>query len=88
MLSINDSLNKLQLRMQEPYASFEPIPTQDEFINFLQWTTNRPFYSKWGIGNACGSGEAGEQRQAEDNEVEEGDDAKEDDEETASESDD
>lgn len=35
MLSLNNSLNMLQLRMQEPRAPFEPVPTQDEFISYL-----------------------------------------------------
>lgn len=36
MPSINESLNMFQLRMQESPAIYEPIPTQDEFINHLQ----------------------------------------------------
>lgn len=49
MSSINKSLNMLHLRMQEPWDSYDPIPTQKEFINCLQWPTNKPFYSEWEV---------------------------------------
>lgn len=44
MIYINESLKRLKPRMQEPHALYEPIPTQVEFISYLQWPYNKPFY--------------------------------------------
>lgn len=55
MSFINNSFNNLQFRMHEPQATYEPLPTKEEFISYLQWPTNRPLYSKQGNRNASGS---------------------------------
>lgn len=47
----------LQLRMQEPHALFEPVPTQKKFSNHSQWAINKKFYYELGNGHATGSGE-------------------------------
>lgn len=44
MISINESSNTLRLRMHEPQAPYGSIFTQCEFINYLQWPNNCPFY--------------------------------------------
>lgn len=56
MLSFNNSLNMLQLRIQKPQAPFDQIPTQDEFNSYLIWFTNRKFHYECDKDHACGSG--------------------------------
>lgn len=75
----------LQLRMQESRVSFELVPTQDEFISYLQWLTNKPFYYEWGSSDASESEAAVEKAQDEDDEEEEEGDQGEEDKETISE---
>lgn len=56
MLSINTSMHRLHLQMHDPHASFELIPTLEEFSSYLEWPTNRPFYYEWGSSDAIRSG--------------------------------
>lgn len=55
ILLINDSVNKLQLRMQEPQVPFESVSTQNEFKSYLQWPNNKTFNYEWSIDHSSGS---------------------------------
>lgn len=55
MLSFNNSLNKLQLWIQEPQGLLESIPTQEKFSSNLHWLSNRSFYYMLNVDHVGGS---------------------------------
>lgn len=63
-------MNKLKSRMIEVYALYESISTQEDFINYLQWPANKPFYFGWGSVDASGNREGEGQYQANEEEEE------------------
>lgn len=50
--------------MQDLQPPYKPVPSEEDFISYLQWFVNKSFYLNFGGGDTSGTGARNQQAKA------------------------